>query len=143
MATSPTLLVQPTSCPHSYRCVPQLLAFVLRTPCNCHCRESSPHSQTHVLIRPQVIDVHVEWLISHLDDLPISRGWFVLILIPFVSAFDKRVAAVSVAVQDQLAVAMAVVIGSAIPPPIIVIPCVMLLGWTLGRPIREHYPVSQ
>jgi Ca2+:H+ antiporter len=58
-----------------------------------------------------------------------------LILIPSVTAFAECLTAVSVAAQDQTTLAMAVAIGSAIQTLTFVIPCVVLLGWAIDRPV--------
>nr|VWO99168.1 Response regulatory domain-containing protein [Ganoderma boninense] len=84
-----------------------------------------------------LVAVNAEWLVDSMDHLSplISKEWIGLILLPTVSVMAECVTAVNVAAQDQLTLSISVAVGSTIQTALFVIPCMVILGWILDKPL--------
>ncbi|KAJ7756465.1 Sodium/calcium exchanger protein-domain-containing protein [Mycena maculata] len=75
----------------------------------------------------------VESMDSISDTIP--KTWIALIVLPTVSSVAECMTAVNVSVQDQLSFAISVAVGSTIQTALFVIPFMVTLAWTMGKPL--------
>ncbi|KAJ7593142.1 hypothetical protein C8J56DRAFT_1162091 [Mycena floridula] len=74
-------------------------------------------------------------LVESMDSIPIRKEWVALILLPAVSCIAECVTAISVSVRDQLTLSISVAVGSTIQTALFVIPLMVILSWSMGRPL--------
>ncbi|PFH53003.1 hypothetical protein AMATHDRAFT_1728 [Amanita thiersii Skay4041] len=136
--------------PHACRCD--------QAPCIDHGDPEVAHETTHELeSQPSKPEPQLSWqltvlvlvlvtlavsitadrLVEAMDGISntISKEWAALILLPVASSIAECITAVNGSVKDQLTLSISVAIGSAIQTSLLVIPCVVILGWITHRPL--------
>ncbi|KAK1221003.1 hypothetical protein PQX77_016216 [Marasmius sp. AFHP31] len=82
------------------------------------------------------IAVTTEWLVESIDEFAASVGtseeFVAVILIPLIGSIAE---AVTVSAKDDLTLSMSITVASSIQLALFVIPSVVTLAWTLGKPL--------
>ncbi|KAE9400196.1 hypothetical protein BT96DRAFT_1019006 [Gymnopus androsaceus JB14] len=78
-----------------------------------------------------------DWLVEAMDgiSMTISKEWVALILLPAVSSIAECGNAIGVSVGDQVTLSISVAVGSSIQTALFVIPLMVTVAWTMGKPL--------
>ncbi|KAK7736569.1 Vacuolar calcium ion transporter [Cytospora paraplurivora] len=90
-----------------------------------------------------VISFCADYLVDAIDPIvatgAVSKNFIGLILIPIVGNAAEHVTACVVAIKDKMDLAMGVAVGSSVQIALLVTPCLVLLGWAIGRPMDLQF----
>ncbi|KAJ6619781.1 Sodium/calcium exchanger protein-domain-containing protein [Mycena sp. CBHHK59/15] len=83
------------------------------------------------------VAITADRLVESMDGISktIRKEWVALILLPAVSSVAECMTAVNVSVKDQLNFAISVAVGSTVQTALFVIPFMVTLAWTMGKPL--------
>ncbi|KAJ7707678.1 Sodium/calcium exchanger protein-domain-containing protein [Mycena rosella] len=83
------------------------------------------------------VAITADRLVESMDSISttIRKEWVALILLPAVSSIAECMTAMNVSVKDQLDFAISVAVGSTIQTALFVIPFMVSLAWTMGKPL--------
>jgi len=89
------------------------------------------------------VAICAEYLVDSIDalveEVPISKTFVGLILLPIVGNAAEHVTAVVVAVKDKMDLALGVAIGSSMQIALLVTPLLVILGWIIGQDMTLHF----
>ena len=100
-----------------------------------------------LLISSALVAVCAEFLVSTIDDvvsdIPLSKPFIGLIILPIAGNVAEFMTAVTVAFKNKMDLAIGVSVGSAIQISLFITPLVILVGWVLGRDMGLHFGMFQ
>jgi Ca2+:H+ antiporter len=70
-----------------------------------------------------------EFMVSSINDIPISKTFIGLILLPIVGNAAEHATSVTVAIKDKMDLAIGVAVGSSMQIALLVLPLIDVLGW--------------
>lgn len=132
------------------------LFFQLRTHANLFDAEAQPAGEEEeeavmgpwaaagvLIVVTIAVAVCAEYLVDSIDalveEVPISKTFVGLILLPIVGNAAEHVTAIVVAMKDKMDLAMGVAIGSSMQIALLVTPFLVILGWIIGQPMTLHF----
>lgn len=85
------------------------------------------------------ITITVEYLVDSINGVTtgggISKVFIGMILLPIVGNTAKHTSAVGMSAKDRLVWGLDIVVGSSLHIALVVIPFIVILAWTLGKPL--------
>ena len=107
-----------------------------------------PYAAGVVLILSTVgVSVCSDYLVDSIDGfveaLGVSRAFIGLIIVPIVGNAGELVATVNQARKGNMDFALCLIVGATLQIALFVTPCLVILGWIIGRPMSLRFDTFQ
>jgi Ca2+:H+ antiporter len=98
---------------------------------------------TVLLLATVAVAIESELLVGTLEEatttLGLSELFTGVILLPIIGNAAEHATAVTVAMKNKMELSMSVAVGSSMQIALFVAPCVVILGWLLGKPMDLNF----